>query len=379
MDCSFCGFLLKLTYNYCPQCGTEVSENNEDQDYNEQTVITEYFRKGYEYSTIVELLQKEHNVVMSLRTLKSRLSHYGLKRRNVIYDEVLVRQRIDKILSGPGCIGGYRSVWHTLQLEGMQVPRDVVERIVKELDPEGCEERRAKRLKRRQFVSPGPNYSWHADGYDKLKPYGFPIHGAIDGWSRKIMWLKVCRSNNFPEIPAAFFLECVREQKGCPEKVRTDNGTENGIIALMQCYFKNDVKAHSYGKSIANQRIEGWWSHFRRNRSTWWINFFKDLVETEEFSPGNEMQMECLWFCFSAVIQQDLDFVKEHWNTHTIRASSHNTIAGKPNELYLLPESKGGQDRLQPVSAQEIEYVVQKIYYSTKRLKICTKSTFSIL
>ena len=52
----------------------------------------------------------------------------------------------------------------------------------------------------------GPNYIWHVDGYDKLKPYGFPIHGAIDGWSRKIMWLKLARSNNLPEIPATFYL-----------------------------------------------------------------------------------------------------------------------------------------------------------------------------
>jgi hypothetical protein len=51
-------------------------------------------------------------------------------------------------------MGGYRSILHTLQLEGIQVPRDVVEGIVRELDPEGCEERKAKRLKRRRFVSP---------------------------------------------------------------------------------------------------------------------------------------------------------------------------------------------------------------------------------
>lgn len=126
--------------------------------------------------------------------------------------------------------GGYRSVWHTLKLQGMQVQRDVVEQLVRELDPKGCAERKAKSLKRRRFVSPGPNYSWHADGYDKLKPYGCRIHGAIDGWSRKIMWLKVCRSNNLPEIPASFYLECVAERKGCPEKVRTDNGTENAPL-----------------------------------------------------------------------------------------------------------------------------------------------------
>ena len=27
----------------------------------------------------------------------------------------------------------------------------------------------------------GPNYLWHMDGNDKLKPYGFSIHGCIDG------------------------------------------------------------------------------------------------------------------------------------------------------------------------------------------------------
>jgi hypothetical protein len=42
-------------------------------------------------------------------------------------------------------------------------------------------------------------------GYDKLKPYGFPIHGAIDGYSRKILWLELSRSNNKPEMPAKIF------------------------------------------------------------------------------------------------------------------------------------------------------------------------------
>ena len=27
----------------------------------------------------------------------------------------------------------------------------------------------------------GSNYMWYCDGYNKLKPYGFPIHGCIDG------------------------------------------------------------------------------------------------------------------------------------------------------------------------------------------------------
>ena len=57
------------------------------------------------------------------------------------------------------------------------------------LDPERCELRWAPRLRRRLYHNAGPNVVWHVDGYDKLKPYGFPIHGCIDGWSRKVLWL----------------------------------------------------------------------------------------------------------------------------------------------------------------------------------------------
>ena len=28
----------------------------------------------------------------------------------------------------------------------------------------------------------GPNSVWHCDGMDELKPYGFAIHGCIDGY-----------------------------------------------------------------------------------------------------------------------------------------------------------------------------------------------------
>ena len=115
-------------------------------------------------------------------------------------------------------------MWHALRTEGHQVPRSVVEELMRELDPVGCETRRAKRLRRRTYRVPGPNFCWHTDGYDKLKPYGFPIHGFIDGWSRKIIWLRVARSNNKPEIPASFYLQSIQEY-GCPVKLRRDCGS----------------------------------------------------------------------------------------------------------------------------------------------------------
>ena len=72
-------------------------------------------------------------------------------------------------------------------------------------------------------------------------------------------------------------------------------------------------KSHRYGPSTGNQRIEAWWTHLRRSRLTWWINFFKDLVDRGIFLTGDVLHGECIWFCFAELIQHDLDFVKFHW------------------------------------------------------------------
>ena len=140
------------------------------------------------------------------------------------------------------------------------------------------------------------------------------------------MWLQVACSNNNPEVPVKNFLECVTEYSGCPVKVRSDCGTENGVLAAIQCEFRGTA-----GSSPSNQRIEGWWSFYRRSRSTWWINYLKDLIEKDEFHPGNQLEEEALWYCFSRILQEDLDLVREHWNTHCIRDSKHDTVPGRPD------------------------------------------------
>ena len=90
------------------------------------------------------------------------------------------------------------------------------------------------------LINPGPNFAWHADGYDKLKLYGFPIHGCIDGFSRRLIWLKVSRTNNDPAVVAGFFFEAVQSAGGCPTILRTDNGTENTVMASVQSYLRSD-------------------------------------------------------------------------------------------------------------------------------------------
>ena len=79
------------------------------------------------------------------------------------------------------------------------------------------------------------------------------------------MWLTVARLNNHPEIIFNLYLNCVAGLEGCPVKLRTDCGTENGVMAALQCTFQQDAEAHKYGSSLVNQRIEGWWVFCKRN------------------------------------------------------------------------------------------------------------------
>ena len=75
---------------------------------------------------------------------------------------------------------------------------------LQELDLQASTLRKARKLLCRSYISLGPNAAWHVNGYDKLKPYGLPIRDCGDGFSRRILCLKVCKNNNDSVIQASF-------------------------------------------------------------------------------------------------------------------------------------------------------------------------------
>ena len=78
-------------------------------------------------------------------------------------------------------------MWMRLKSKGIDVSQRSVQLSIKYIDPIGTDDRRRRRLQRRAYTSPGPNLCWQLDGYDKLKPFGFPIHDCIDGFARRIL------------------------------------------------------------------------------------------------------------------------------------------------------------------------------------------------
>lgn len=82
--------------------------------------------------------------------------------------------------------------------------------------------------RRLMYHVPWPNAVWHIDGNHKLIRWGFVIHGAIDGYSRRIIYLKVATNNRARTTVRFFDAACHRH--GIPERTRTDKGGENVLI-----------------------------------------------------------------------------------------------------------------------------------------------------
>ena len=179
---------------------------------------------------------------------------------------------------------------------------------MKSLDPEGVTLRSGHKLRTRTYRLQGPNFIWHIDGCDKLKPLGFAMDGATDGYSCKILWLKVLPSNNNPKIIGSLYLNYVIQSKVTPKIIRADRGSENTVVAGLQRYFLRSTDSGNscfmFGSSSANQRIEAWWSIMRRSRMNWWMN-----VGHFDWSIG--YHVDALRFCFMGLIQSELDDIVE--------------------------------------------------------------------
>ena len=325
--------------------------------------MLEYFEHGYTYYEILEFLDKQHGYVISLSTLKRHLRKWGMVKRptaNVRCSDVDLYEAVKIELRGSGSFVGYRRIYRSLLRKGFICRRDDVRKHINEIDPEGADSRKKRRLVRRRYVTEGPNYVWHIDGHDKLKPFGFSIHGCIDGFSRRIMWLEVCNSNKDPEMIAKFYLDTVKEF-GLPLQVKADDGTEQALVHPIHVYLRSLDGSHpnlnpfSITSSPLNQRIEAFWSILQRDRIGWWRQLFQDLVDLNLFTNEDPVFVDNIRFCYMDILRKELNSVTTDWNSHLISPSRYDNPRGRPDTMYYLPHLYHKEDFSIHVDEEEID------------------------
>ena len=91
--------------------------------------------------------------------------------------------------------------------------------------------------------------------------------------------------------------------------MRADRGSENGTVKDLQTFLRRnhrdslaDSKSFVYGRSIANQRIEAWWSILRKENAQFWMNTFCELKDDDKFD-GSFLDKNLIQFCFMTLIQ----------------------------------------------------------------------------
>lgn len=165
------------------------------------------------------------------------------------------------------------------------------------------------------------------DGHHKLIMYNFIIHGCIDGYSRKLIYLECC-CDNLAATVLKIFKEGV-SRSGLPHRVRGDHGGENVEVAnfLADCY--GEEGRYIFGTSTHNQRIERMWRDVGEKVVSPLKDLFITMEESDILDINNALDVFCLQYVYLPRIQEKLDFLTEAWNNHRVR-----TMDSTPNQAW---------------------------------------------
>jgi hypothetical protein len=149
---------------------------------------------------------------------------------------------------------------------------------IKNIDPAGVEARRYDlQRKKGSYECDGPDHIWHIDGHMKLVDFGIEIYAAIDGYSRRIIWIYVGISARTEVSVEKQYLKAVGELERLPKKLRSDRGSETPAMATAHWQLRADgsynmalIEAYIFGTSTDNVRIEGWWGQWSKARGWSW-------------------------------------------------------------------------------------------------------------
>ncbi|WRT69159.1 uncharacterized protein IL334_006143 [Kwoniella shivajii] len=217
---------------------------------------------------------------------------------------------------------GQKGVHSGLKELGVKVTQKRVRDALKVFYNRPGKERRA--IIRRVYHVPFINSLWHIDGHHKLGPWGIVIHGAIDGFSWRIMYIFVADNNRASTVISAFLR--ATEKYGWPSRVRADLGKENWEVkAQMEKVRGLNRGSFIQGPSTHNQRIERLWVDVQQWSTARYRQQFIYYEEQGYRCRDDPLEMWALHFVYIPTLRKALEFFVERWNNHGISTEKNST------------------------------------------------------
>ena len=279
-----------------------------------EAMLLQFRSLGFKWKHIADML------LVSRWTIRRRVVEFGLQETTGFSDmsddeiDSLVRQ----FMQEHGSLVGFSMINGYLRSLGIRLQRQRVRSSIARVDPVNVRLRWAVVVSRRAYSVPGPNSLWHIDGHHSLINWGFVVHGAIDGFSRCIVYLQ-CSTNNRSDTVGDLFLSAT-ENYGWPSRVRTDYGGENvKVWELMEEARGTNRRSYLVGSSVHNQRIERLWRDVFCMVCYIFYYTFQAMEESGILNRDNDIHLFVLHFVFLPRINRGLERLTSAWNNHPIR------------------------------------------------------------
>ena len=271
---------------------------------------------GFSWTKIGEMLG------VSRWTIHRRVAEYGLANMTGFHnlsDEELDKMVKEFILNhgstpGQGYVEGY------LKSIGFRIQRRRIRESMARVDPHNTALRWGIVVSRRKYHVPWPNSLWHLDGHHSLIRWKLVIHGCMDGYSRRIMFLR-CNANNLAETVLGLFLDAVKTDGNLwPSRIRVDKGVENVLVCDAMIQGRGEGRGSFIaGPSTHNQRIERLWKDVFRCVCHLYYYLFYSMESTGILNTDDSVHLFVLHLIFTPRINKALDEFREAFNHHKVR------------------------------------------------------------